>query len=140
MSQLKLIALGSSVTSQTNVSSCYREMERLEQERKMKELEELRRKVWTRSQNVHKPYKTDQKVYIANPDKELGRLALPFVKKFVPSKTNFCLGVEGSGSYFLSCKYTFFNCCMLLVLILVVLLHYMLLCHTVGLKSDAKCS
>ena len=34
-------------TRQTNVSSCYREMERLEQERKMKELEELRRKVWT---------------------------------------------------------------------------------------------
>ena len=116
-------------------------MERLEQERKMKELEELRRKVWTWSQIVRKPYKTEQKVYIANPDKEeLGRLALSFVIKFAASKNKFCIGVEGSGSYFLSCKYTFFNCCMLLVLILVVLLHYMLLCHTVGLKSDAKCS
>ena len=43
-------------------------MERLEQERKMKELEELRRKVWTWSQIVRKLYKTEQKVYIANPD------------------------------------------------------------------------
>ena len=50
---------------------------------------------------------TDQKVYIANPDKELGRLALSFVIKFVASKNKFCIGVEGSGSYFLSCKYTF---------------------------------
>ena len=63
-------------------------MERLEQERKMKELEELRRKVWAWSQNVHKPYTTDQKVYIANPDKELTRLALSFVIKFVASKTS----------------------------------------------------
>ena len=64
-------------------------MERLEQERKMKELEELRRKVWTWSQIVRKPYKTEQKVYIANPDKEeLGRLAVSFVIKFVASKTS----------------------------------------------------
>lgn len=111
MSQLKFIALGPSVASQTNVSSCYREMERLEQERKMKELEELRRKVWTWSQIVRKPYKTEQKVYIANPDnEELGRRALSFVIKFAASKNKFCIGVEGSGSYFLSCKYTFFNC------------------------------
>ena len=96
MSQLKLIALRSSVTSQTNVSSCYREMERLEQERKMKELEELRRKVWTWSQIVRKPYKTDQKVYIANPDKELVRLTLSFVIKFVASKTSFAQVSKGA--------------------------------------------
>lgn len=96
MSQLKLIALGSSVTSQTNVSSCYREMERLEQERKMKELEELRRKVWPWSQIVRKPYNTGQKVYIANPDKELRRLALSFVIKFVASKTSFAQVSKGA--------------------------------------------
>ena len=71
-------------------------MERLEQERKMKELEELRRKVWTWSQIVRKPYKTDQKVYIANPDKELVRLALSFVIKFVASKTSFAQVSKGA--------------------------------------------
>ena len=88
------------VSYQTNVSSCYREMERLEQERKMKELEELRRKVWTWSQNVHKPYKTDQKVYIAKPDNELRRLALSFVIKFVASKTSFARVSKGAALTF----------------------------------------
>ena len=84
---------------------------------------------------------TDQKVYIANPDKELGRLTLSFVIKFVASKNKFCTDVEGSGSYFLSYKYTFLTVPLYVIsLILVVLLYYMLLCHTVGLKSDPKCS
>ena len=39
---------------------------------------------------------TDQKVYIANPDKELGRLTLSFVIKFVASKTSSAQASKGA--------------------------------------------
>ena len=114
-------------------------MERLEQERKMKELEELRRKVWTWSQIVRKLYKTEQKVYIANPDKELGRLAVSL--KFVASKTSFAQVSKGADLTFFHVNTHFLTVPLYVIsLILVVLLYYMLLCHTVGLKSDAKSS
>ena len=84
---------------------------------------------------------TDQKVYIANPDKELGRLALSFVIKFVASKTSFSQMSKGADLTFFHVNTHFLTVTLYVIsLILVFLLHYMLLCHTVGLKSDAKCS
>ena len=49
---------------------------------------------------------------------------------------------KGADLTFFHVNTHFFNCRIVYVtsLILVVLLHYILLCHTVGLKSDARCS
>ena len=47
--------------------------------------------------NCPKTFMTNQKVSIANPDKEeLGRLALSFVIKFVASKTSFAQVSKGA--------------------------------------------
>ena len=83
---------------------------------------------------------TDQKVYIANPDKELRRLVLSFVIKFVASKTNFAQVSKGADLTFFHVNTHFLTVPLYFIsLILVVLLHYMLLCHTLGVKSDARC-
>lgn len=74
---------------------------------------------------------TDQKVYIANPDKELGRLALSFVIKFVASKRSFAQMSKGADLTFFHVNTHFLTVPLYVIsLILVVLLHYMLLCHT----------
>ena len=92
--------------------------------------------------NCPKTFMTNQKVSIANPDKEeLGRLALSFVIKFVASKTSFAQMSKGADLTFFHVNTHFLTVPLYVIsLILVVLLYYMLLCHTVGLKSDAKSS
>ena len=83
---------------------------------------------------------TDQKVYIANPDKELGRLTLSFVIKFVASKTSSAQVSKGADLTFIHVNTHFLTVALYVISFNTSFFYIICYCHTVGLKSDAKCS